>query len=772
MPGDGAVYAAVCCGVVVVAAEPVTILLLRRWAAIDTPGVRSSHTVPTPRGGGFPIVIGLLAATALTRGAPAVPFAAGITFFGALGFADDLRGLTVARRLALQCAGSAGVAALLVAPLGVPLVLRVMAAVAATVWVMGFVNVFNFMDGVNGISASHALIAGVAYACFGEWHQDPFLVAAGLAVAAGCLAFLPWNAFRARVFLGDVGSYALGAALSILALTAVFRGIPPEAAAGPLALYLADTAWTLQRRIRAGERWIEPHRAHTYQRWCDVGWSHQEVTLMTGAATVLLGMLGAVSLTGDTVARAEADLAGLVILAVYLRSPAFFGHPSRAGHGPGTPTRPRKLGRSRSRACSTSRNCRGGRADVRTLIVTHYFPPEIGAPQARLSALAAIWAADGDRGDRTHRDAQPPHGRGPAGVPGRHPAPRTARRLRHPAYLAVRDAERGDSPQDPGPSELHAQQRVARRAGQRPSRRGRGLLTHLLLHRVSLATGPAEAGPAGGRDPDLWPAIFTELGVLTNRWVIGVLERLELAAYAAADEIVVVSEGFRANLISRGVPPSKIHTIRNGTYPGRFDPATGPDPAVRATLGAAAGECLVLYLGTHGISQGLPGIADTAARLAAHPVHFAFVGEGADKAPLERKVTRLGLRNVTLRPGVPHKDVPALLAAADICLVPLRDVPLFASFIPSKMFEYLAAGKAVIGSVAGEAGQILREAGAVVIPPEDSVALADAIRELALSPSRRQAMGRAGRAHVGQFYDRVVLAREYRKILAGPGDCL
>ena len=80
---------------------------------------------------------------------------------------------------------------------------------------------------------------------------------------------------------------------------------------------------------------------------------------------------------------------------------------------------------------------------------------------------------------------------------------------------------------------------------------------------------------------------------------------------------------------------------------------------------------------------------------------------------------------MTLLPGVPHAEVPAVLAAADITLVPLRDVPLFGTFIPSKMFEYLAAGKAVIGSVAGEAAQILREAGAVVVPPEDAVALAD-----------------------------------------------
>jgi glycosyltransferase involved in cell wall biosynthesis len=118
---------------------------------------------------------------------------------------------------------------------------------------------------------------------------------------------------------------------------------------------------------------------------------------------------------------------------------------------------------------------------------------------------------------------------------------------------------------------------------------------------------------------------------------------------------------------------------------------------------------------------------------------------------------------------VPPDQVPALLAAADICLVPLRDVPLFATFIPSKMFEYLAAAKPVIGSVTGEPAQILREAGAMVVPPEDAEALAAAIASLAGDPARRAAMGSSGRAYVEKFFDRAELAREYRKILeAGP----
>jgi glycosyltransferase involved in cell wall biosynthesis len=405
---------------------------------------------------------------------------------------------------------------------------------------------------------------------------------------------------------------------------------------------------------------------------------------------------------------------------------------------------------------------------MRTLIVSHYFPPEPGAPQARLSALAATWAADGDR--VTVLTGMPNH---PTGlVP---PAYRGAirRREHRDGYQVIR-------------TWLYAtpNEGVARKT-----------VGHLSFMISSVLLGGRRCGPADTvvvSSPtffsigaawllarmkrarlvveirDLWPAIFVELGVLTNHRLIRLLERLELAAYAAADRVVVVSDGFRANLIDRGVPDSKVHTIRNGVTLDRFDPWAAADPRVRERLGARGGDCLVLYLGTHGISHGLPGVADAAARLAGEPVHFAFVGEGADKPRLRRRVADLALDNVTLRPGVPHEEVPALLAAADICLVPLRDVPLFSAFIPSKMFEYLAAGKAVVGAVAGEAAQILREAGALVVPPEDSAALADAIRLLAGDPQRRQAMGRRGRSHVERCFDRVALAREYRQILGLP----
>lgn len=407
---------------------------------------------------------------------------------------------------------------------------------------------------------------------------------------------------------------------------------------------------------------------------------------------------------------------------------------------------------------------------MRTLIVTHYFPPETGAPQARLSGLATTWAADGD--SVTVLTGMPNH---PTGVV-------------HPRYRrAIRRQERQDG------------YRVVRTWLYATPNEGiaRKTLGHLSFMASSVLLGSRACGPADTvvvSSPtffsigaawalarlkrarfvveirDLWPAIFVELGVLTNRRVIRLLMRLELAAYAAADQVVVVTEGFRDDLIRRGVPPAKVHTIRNGVDTKRFTPSAVADTAVRARLGAGPGDCLVLYAGTHGISQGLTTIADAAASLAGQPVRFAFVGDGADKRRLERRVTELGLRNVVLLPGVPNASMPGLLEAADICLVPLRQVPLFATFIPSKMFEYLAAGKAVIGSVTGEAAQILRDAGAVVVPPEDSAALAAEIRALAAAPGRRAAMSAAGRAFAERRCDRAALAREYRKILDLAGE--
>jgi UDP-N-acetylmuramyl pentapeptide phosphotransferase/UDP-N-acetylglucosamine-1-phosphate transferase len=380
--------------------------------------------------------VGLVLAALLIRGPAVIAFAIAVAAFSLIGFADDLADLSVSLRLVLQCAASLAATIALISHLSLPSAVRVAAAVIIAIWIAAFVNAFNFMDGVNGISAAHAVIGGTAFACLGVWRSDVLLAAGGAAVAAGGLAFLPWNAVRARVFLGDVGSYGLGAALAVLAVRAVIRGIPVEAVLGPLALYLADTAWTLQRRIRSGAGWMQAHRTHIYQQWCDAGWSHLRVTAVTSAGTLLLGLLGAASLTGQATIRSGADIAAIGVLAVYLRSPVLLGRATARlervldAHPAGDPLLP---ARDRSPAGTPVRPGRhvGGRRGHR---------------------------------DRAHRDAEPSGGRAAARVPGRDPAAGAARRLPGGPYLGVRHAERGDRAQDHRASELHDQQRAARLA--------------------------------------------------------------------------------------------------------------------------------------------------------------------------------------------------------------------------------------------------------------------------------------------------------------------
>ncbi|MHB1533057.1 MAG: glycosyltransferase family 4 protein [Acidimicrobiales bacterium] len=402
---------------------------------------------------------------------------------------------------------------------------------------------------------------------------------------------------------------------------------------------------------------------------------------------------------------------------------------------------------------------------MRILVVCHYFPPEIGAPQARISELARYWADEGQ--DVTVLTGMPNH---PTGVVP--PAYRRRARVREhtDGYDVVRTWIYATPNEGMARKTLgHLSFMVTcallgwRAAGPADvvvvsSPTFFSIFSAWLLSRTKRAALVVEVR-------DLWPAIFVELGVLTNRWLIKILEAAELAAYRAADKVVVVSEGFREDLIRRGVPGSKVHTVRNGVDLGRFSPDEPAPSGARARLGASEGDTLVIYIGAHGISHGLETVVEAAAKLQGQAVHLALVGEGAAKAKVQARAAEMGVTNVTFLPGVPRDEVAGLLAAADICLVPLRDVPLFSTFIPSKLFEYLAAGKAVIGSLRGEAAAILTEAGAVVVDPDDPGALAGAIASLAADPARRAEMGRAGRAYVVEHFDRRRLAAGYLELL-------
>jgi UDP-N-acetylmuramyl pentapeptide phosphotransferase/UDP-N-acetylglucosamine-1-phosphate transferase len=307
--------------VVTLALEPVVIKQLTRRAILDVPVDRSNHTVPTPRGGGVAVIAGVLVATLVAWNSAAISLLGGILIAAAVGGLEDVRGIRIVPRLLLTTVAALALLAALTVddlPDGVAGGLLIVVAVP---WTLAVVNAVNFMDGINGISAVTAVIGGSAYALIGKISDVETLTILGLAVAGAGLGFAPYNVFRARVFLGDIGSYGLGAAFAAMSLLAVAKGLPPEAAAAPLGLYLADTGTTILRRARAGEQWHLPHKQHVYQRLVALGLPHVGVSAAVGAITAACSALGMVSLSGSVMARAAADLALLVLLGVYLACP-------------------------------------------------------------------------------------------------------------------------------------------------------------------------------------------------------------------------------------------------------------------------------------------------------------------------------------------------------------------------------------------------------------------------------------------------------------------
>jgi glycosyltransferase involved in cell wall biosynthesis len=264
---------------------------------------------------------------------------------------------------------------------------------------------------------------------------------------------------------------------------------------------------------------------------------------------------------------------------------------------------------------------------------------------------------------------------------------------------------------------------------------------------------------------DLWPSIFVELGILRNRRVIRWLERWELALYRQATRVVTVTEAFRKDLIKRGVPEKKIITIPNGADVEFWRPERAPSDLGRK-LGVE--DCfVVLYIGAHGISQALESVLASAGRLRDYPrIQFLFVGEGAEKEKLVRRARQNRLKNVHFLGSVEKKEVKKFYALADVCLVPLKNIPLFGAFIPSKMFEIMSMGRPIIGSVRGESAQILRRSGgALVVEPEDGAAIAQAILWACEHPQEAQSMGQRARQFVLEHYSRRSLAARYGRVI-------
>lgn len=269
---------------------------------IDTPNARSSHDVPTPRGGGVSFVIATLgfAALALALGWLPAPLAGAVLVGGgivaAVGFLDDLYDLGARSRLTAHVFAALAVITLLEPLREIPvfvteLPLGLFALPFTVIIIVWLINLTNFMDGINGIASAHAIGFCAAAALCGVTEIMPLAVVLGAAV----LGFTLWNFPRGRIFMGDSGSGFLGILAAVLMLGATGSQSGSGAAVLiALAPFITDSTLTLLLRLVRGERLFEAHRIHLYQRLAHISGGHTLVTL--GFTAFLACVMGPLAL--------------------------------------------------------------------------------------------------------------------------------------------------------------------------------------------------------------------------------------------------------------------------------------------------------------------------------------------------------------------------------------------------------------------------------------------------------------------------------------------
>jgi glycosyltransferase involved in cell wall biosynthesis len=264
---------------------------------------------------------------------------------------------------------------------------------------------------------------------------------------------------------------------------------------------------------------------------------------------------------------------------------------------------------------------------------------------------------------------------------------------------------------------------------------------------------------------DLWPDFAIAMGVLRNPIAIALARKVELFLYGRATIVLVNSPAYRDAIRRKGVPLSKLRFIPNGVDVSMFDP-DGTGASIRERFGLQD-AFLVVYAGAHGMANDLGTILQAADHLqVCDGIHVLFVGDGKERAHLETHARALGLRNVTFAGAMPKTAMPEVLAAADVCIATLMNIPMFATTYPNKVFDYMAAGRPTILAIDGVIRQVVEEAGGgIFVPPGDSSALSDSIESLYRDRPGARAMGRAARRYVESHFDRVQQARELAAII-------
>ncbi|MCA9511255.1 MAG: glycosyltransferase family 4 protein, partial [Myxococcales bacterium] len=348
---------------------------------------------------------------------------------------------------------------------------------------------------------------------------------------------------------------------------------------------------------------------------------------------------------------------------------------------------------------------------MKILFLTHYFPPEVNAPANRTHEHARRWAADGH--DVTVITGVPNHPRGEL-FPGYEN--RWLQREERDGIHVVRTW-----------MYVTANEGFLRRTANYVLFAITAVLASLRVERpdVVVATSPQFfCGLAGAvvswlrwrpfvlEVRDLWPDSIVQLGQLRSPAIVRVLEAVETALYRSAAGIVVNTRAFIDHIAGRGIARERIELVYNGIDPDLFAPQPRDEALLRAN--GLEGRRVVAYIGTLGLAHGLRTILDAAERLRGDArIAFALIGDGADRAALEREVAERGLENVHLLGLRPRAEVPAWIASSDVLLVLLRDLPVFETVIPSKLFEFWAQERPIVlAAPDGECRRLVVEADA------------------------------------------------------------
>jgi glycosyltransferase involved in cell wall biosynthesis len=251
---------------------------------------------------------------------------------------------------------------------------------------------------------------------------------------------------------------------------------------------------------------------------------------------------------------------------------------------------------------------------------------------------------------------------------------------------------------------------------------------------------------------DLWPESAVRLGVLRpGSLAFRVSDWLETFCYRNAWLVTGQSKSILADITKR-FPDYPTFHLSNGVDTQLFRPDRQTEDA-RATL-HSKGNCVALYAGRHGIAQGLEQVLSAAKALSGRTsVQFVLVGDGPEKQTLLERVRQLELNNVRFLASRPAREIPALLAAADLALVTTKTyIP---GMVPAKLYEAMASGRPVVLVASGEAAEIVREYQAgIVVEPGDVAGLAQAVQALQARPDLRRALGENGRRAAEQHFDR------------------